>query len=65
MRGHIEINPMESISQRLKGFFATIPKYKSSRKNSTKVVNVFSVVEKETQELYLSILLLKLLIAIL
>jgi len=47
MKGHIEINPMESVSQRLKSFFATIPKYKTSRKNSVKVINVFGVVEKE------------------
>lgn len=47
MRGHIEINPMESVSQRLKSFFATIPKYKSNRKNAGKVINTFGVVKKE------------------
>ena len=47
MKGHIEINPMESVSQRLKSFFATIPKYKSNRKNSAKVINSFGVVKKE------------------
>lgn len=47
MKGFIEINPMESVSQRLKSFFATIPKYKSNRKNSAKVINAFGVVEKE------------------
>ena len=47
MKGFIEINPMESVSQRLRSFFATIPKYKSNRKNSAKVINAFGVVEKE------------------
>lgn len=47
MKGHIEINPMESVSQRIKSFFATIPKHKSNRANSAKVINSFGVVEKE------------------
>lgn len=47
MRGHIEINPAESISQRLKSFFATIPKYTSNRKNARPLINRFGVQEKE------------------
>lgn len=60
MRGHIEINPLESISQRLKSFFATIPQYKvveTKEKDSegnivtiikkVKVINTFGVEEKE------------------
>jgi hypothetical protein len=60
MRGHIEINPLESISQRLKSFFATIPQYKVvevKEKDETgkevttikkvKVINTFGVEEKE------------------
>jgi hypothetical protein len=47
VRGYIETNPMESVSQRLKSFFATIPKYKSNRKNAAKVINSFGVAEKE------------------
>lgn len=47
MKGHIEINPMESVSQRIKSFFATIPKHKSNRANAAKVINSFGVVEKE------------------
>ena len=47
MRSHIETNPMESTSQRLKNFFAKIPKYKSTRKNSAIVRNSFGVTMKE------------------
>ena len=47
MKSHLETNPRESISQRLKNFFGTIPKYTSSRKNARKVINPFGVVEKE------------------
>ena len=47
MRSHIETNPMESTSQRLKSFFAKIPKYKSTRKNSATMVNSFGVTMKE------------------
>lgn len=47
MKGNIEINPQESISDRLRTFFAKIPKYKTTRKDSRKIVNAFGVYEYE------------------
>ena len=47
MTSHIETNAFESVSQRLKAFFATIPKYKSNRANAAQVINGFGVVSKE------------------
>lgn len=47
MRGHIEINPKESISVKLRSFFATIPKYLSNKTNARKAISEFGVQEKE------------------
>jgi len=47
MTNYITLNPQESISARLKSFFATIPKYKSNRKNAAKVISPFGVEVKE------------------
>jgi len=43
MIGNIEINPKESISVKLRSFFATIPKYLSNQVNARKAVNEFGV----------------------
>jgi predicted NAD-dependent protein-ADP-ribosyltransferase YbiA (DUF1768 family) len=47
MKGSIEMDPKDSMSQRLKSFFATIPKFTSSRKNAKPLVNSFNVQETE------------------
>jgi len=47
MTNYITLNPQESVSARLKTFFATIPKYKSNRKNAAKVISPFGVEVKE------------------
>ena len=47
MRASVEIDPRESISEKLKNLFATFPRYKSTRKNSAAVVNRFGVTAKE------------------
>lgn len=47
MKGSIEMDPRDSMSQRLKSFFATIPKFTSSRKNAKPLMNSFNVQETE------------------
>jgi len=47
MKGNIEMDPRDSMSQRLKSFFATIPKFVSNRKDARPLLNVFNVQEKE------------------
>ena len=47
MRANVEIDPRESISEKLKNLFASFPRYKSTRKNSAPVVNTFGVTAKE------------------
>jgi hypothetical protein len=47
MKGNIEMDPRDSMSQRLKSFFATIPKFTSSRKNAKPLMNSFNVQETE------------------
>jgi hypothetical protein len=47
MKGNIEMDPRDSMSQKLKSFFATIPKFVSNRKDARPLLNVFNVQEKE------------------
>ena len=47
MRASVEIDPRESISEKLKNLFASFPRYKSTRKNSATVINRFGVTAKE------------------
>jgi hypothetical protein len=47
MKGNIEIDPRESITQRMRNFFATIPKFTSNRSNAKPLINAFGVQEKE------------------
>ena len=47
IKGNIEIDPRESITQRMRNFFATIPKFTSNRSNAKPLINAFGVQEKE------------------
>ena len=47
MRANVEIDPRESISEKLKNLFASFPRYKSERKNSATIINRFGVEAKE------------------
>jgi len=47
MRANVEIDPRESMSEKLKNLFATFPRYKSARKNSATIINRFGVTAKE------------------
>ena len=47
MRANVEIDPRETMGEKLKNLFASFPKYKSNRKNSKAIVNRYGVTSKE------------------